>query len=129
MEGVIVTAHKDGSIVSVSVATNEQGVYSFPENGLEPGHYSLAARAVGYDLNGNPGADVVGEKSTTADLKLDKTKNLAHQLTNAKWVMSIPGTEDQKAQLLDCTSCHTMERIMRSTHNADEWMQVISRMK
>ncbi len=128
MEGVIVTAQKDGSIVSVSVATNEKGVFSFPEDRLEPGHYTLAARAVGYDLNGNPAADVVGEKTATLDLKLDKTKNLAHQLTNAEWMMSIPGTEDQKAQLLNCTSCHTMERIMRSTHNVDEWMQVVSRM-
>ena len=128
MEGVVVTAHKDGSVVSVSVTTNAQGVYSFPEDRLEPGHYSIAARAVGYDLNANPSTEVVGEKTTNVDLKLDKTKNLAHQLTNAEWMMSIPGTEDQKAALLNCTSCHTMERIVRSTHNADEWTQVVSRM-
>jgi streptogramin lyase len=44
-------------------------------------------------------------------------------------MMSIPGTEAQKANLLDCSSCHTMERIMRSTHDSDEWTQVITRMK
>ncbi len=43
--------------------------------------------------------------------------------------MSIPGTEAQKAALLDCGSCHTLERVMRSTHNSDEWTQVISRMR
>ena len=43
-------------------------------------------------------------------------------------MMSIPGTEEQKAMLLNCTSCHTLERIVRSTHDADEWTQVISRM-
>ena len=42
--------------------------------------------------------------------------------------MSIPGTEDQKAMLLNCTSCHTLERVVRSTHDTDEWMQVVSRM-
>jgi len=42
--------------------------------------------------------------------------------------MSIPGTEDQKAQLLNCTSCHTLERIVRSTHNSDEFTQVLTRM-
>jgi streptogramin lyase len=128
MEGVVVTAHKDGSIVSISVTTDAQGHYAFPENRLEPGHYSLAIRAVGYDLNAPAATNVVGEKTTNVDLKLNKTKNLAHQLTNAEWVMSIPGTEEQKAQLLNCTSCHTMERIMRSTHDADEWTQVVSRM-
>jgi streptogramin lyase len=128
MEGVVVTAHKDGSIVTVSVMTDAQGHYMFPENRLEPGHYTLAIRAVGYDLSAPAATDVAAEKTATVDLKLDKTKNLAHQLTNAEWVMSIPGTEEQKAQLLNCTSCHTMERVMRSTHSADEWTHVVQRM-
>jgi virginiamycin B lyase len=128
MEGVVVTAHKDGSIISISVTTDAQGHYAFPESRLEPGHYTLATRAVGYDLSAPAATDVVGEKSTTVDLKLDKTKNLAHQLTNAEWTMSIPGTEEQKAQLLNCTSCHTMERIVRSTHDAEEWTHVVQRM-
>src|ERR1700733_8135666 len=55
MEGVVVTAHKGGSIVSVSVTTDKAGHYAFPGNRLEPGHYTLAARAVGYDLPA-PGA-------------------------------------------------------------------------
>jgi streptogramin lyase len=129
MEGVVVTAHKDGSVVSVSVMTDAQGHYSFPENRLEPGHYTIAIRAVGYDLAAPAASDVASEQTTNVDLKLAKTKNLAGQLTNAEWMMSIPGTEAQKAMLLDCTSCHTMERIVRSTHDVNEWMQVVSRMK
>ena len=64
MEGVVVTAHKDGSIVSVSVITDAQGHYSFPENRLEPGHYTLAIRAVGYDLAAPAATDVAGEKTS-----------------------------------------------------------------
>ncbi len=63
-----------------------------------------------------------------ADLKLKKTRNLPSQLTNAEWMMSMPGTEDQKAQLLNCNGCHTIERIVRSTHNADEFTLVLNRM-
>ena len=63
MEGVVVTAHKDGSIVSVSVTTDAQGRYAFPENRLEPGHYNLAIRAVGYDISAPAAADVVAEKT------------------------------------------------------------------
>src|SRR6202451_832943 len=120
MEGVVVTAHKDGSIVSVSVTTDAQGHYAFPENRLEPGHYNLAIRAVGYDISAPAAADVVAEKTANADIKLDKTKNLARQLTNAEWMMSIPGTEDQKAMLVNCTSCHTLERWVRSPNEAAE---------
>ena len=126
MEGVVVTAQKDGSTVQVSVTTDAQGHYTFPENRLEPGHYTLAIRAVGYDLDAPAQPTSPPRRPTTVDLKLEKTKNLAPQLTNAEWMMSIPGTDEQKAQLLDCTSCHTMERIMRSTHDADEWTHVIT---
>jgi virginiamycin B lyase len=128
MEGAVVTAHKDGSIVSVSVTTDAQGRYSFPENRLEPGHYTLAIRAVGYDLTAPAAGDVAAEQTTKLDLKLDKTKNLASQLNNSEWMQSFPGTEEQKSFLLNCVGCHTLERIARSTHDADEWMQVIPRM-
>ena len=129
MEGVVVTAHKDGSIVSVSVTTDARGRYAFPENKLVPGEYKITIRAVGYEISVPTTADVVAEKTVTADIKLKKTRNLASQLSNAEWMMSIPGTEEQKATLLDCTGCHTLERIVRSTHDADEWTQVITRMK
>jgi streptogramin lyase len=129
MEGVVVTAHKDGSIVSVSVTTDARGRYAFPENKLVPGEYKITIRAVGYEISVPTTADVVAEKTVTADIKLKKTRNLASQLSNAEWMMSIPGTEEQKAMLLDCTGCHTLERVVRSTHDADEWTQVITRMK
>ena len=129
MEGVVVTAHKDGSIVSVSVTTDARGRYAFPDNKLVPGEYKITIRAVGYEISVPTTADVVAEKTVTADIELKKTRNLASQLSNAEWMMSIPGTEEQKAMLLDCTGCHTLERIVRSTHDADEWTQVITRMK
>ncbi|HTV30786.1 MAG TPA: carboxypeptidase regulatory-like domain-containing protein [Xanthobacteraceae bacterium] len=128
MEGVVVTAHKDGSIVSTSVTTDSKGHYAFPESRLEPGHYTLAIRAVGYDLAGSAATNVAGESTSKVDLKLQPTKNLPDQLTNAEWMMSIPGTEEQKSALLNCTGCHTLERIVKSTHDADEWTHVISRM-
>src|SRR5215467_1123748 len=128
MEGVVVTAAQPGSIVRVSVTTDAQGRYAFPQNRLLPGEYTISIRAVGYEIDGLAKAMVEAEKTTTSDIKLKKTKNLAGQLTNAEWMMSIPGTEEQKAALLNCTGCHTLERIMRSTHDSDEWTHVISRM-
>ena len=128
MEGVVVTAHRPGSIVQVSVTTDAEGRYSFPRNRLEPGEYALSIRAVGYDIDSPATATVATEKVAKADMKLKKTKNLAGQLTNAEWMMSIPGTEDQKAALLNCVGCHTLERVARSTHDSDEWTHVISRM-
>ncbi len=131
MEGVVVTARKAAAKFSVSVVTDEKGRYSFPANRLEPGKYALTIRAVGYDLGNKKSAeaDVASEQTTTVNLKLAKTKRLSSQLSNAEWIESIPGTEDQKAPLLNCVSCHTLERIMRSTYNAEEWTHIIHRMR
>ena len=129
MEGVVVTARKDNSIVSTSVTSDAAGRYVFPENRLEPGRYIIAIRAIGYELGGPTAANVIAEQTAKVDLKLKKTGDLASQLSNAEWMMSIPGTEEQKAMLLDCMGCHTLERVVRSTHDVNEWMQVVSRMK
>jgi streptogramin lyase len=128
MEGVVVSAKKDGSTISISVVTNAAGRFAFPASRLEPGHYTLKARAAGYELDGTRGADVASSQEARTDLHLKKAKNRSAQLTNAEWLSSMPGTVGQKNFLLNCTGCHTLERIMKSTHDADEFLEVIHRM-
>src|SRR5215813_10985519 len=53
MEGVVVSAKRDGSTLTLSVVSDNTGKFSFPASKLEPGRYSLAIRAVGYDLDGD----------------------------------------------------------------------------
>ena len=129
MEGVVVSAKRAGSTVTVSVVSDAQGRYSFPADRLTEGRYSLKVRAVGYDLSGATAADVASEQTAHVDLKLTKTRNLVPQLSNGEWMNSLPGSEGQKSFLLNCVGCHTLKRIVRSTHDADEWAQVIVRMR
>jgi len=128
MEGVVVSAKKEGSTITVSVVTGKDGRFSFPVSRLEPGAYTLKARAVGYDLDGANTANVAAGKPAQAQLKLKKTRNLAAQLTNAEWLMSMPGTDDQKKFLLNCSGCHTYERIVKSTYDADGFLKIFERM-
>src|SRR3954464_3528634 len=58
MEGVVVSAKKDGSTISVSVVTDAVGRFAFPAARLEPGHYTMKARAAGYETDGAKAADV-----------------------------------------------------------------------
>lgn len=128
MEGVLVGAKKDGSTITITVASDDKGRYSFPSSKLGPGHYSLKIRAVGYELDTPDTVDIVSGKATAADIELRPAKNLAAQLTNAEWLASAPGTDSQKRFLLNCANCHTLERIVRSTHDSDEFVQVFQRM-
>jgi streptogramin lyase len=128
MGGVTVTASRDKSTISVTAVTDNQGRYSFPADRLAPGEYSLTIRAVGYDLDGKTAASVAAERTATADIRLKKTRNLSAQLSSAEWLASWPGTDTEKRLVADCMSCHTLERIARSTHTAEEWVQIIPRM-
>ena len=58
MEGVLVSAKKVGSAVTVTVVTNEQGRYAFPADRLELGSYAISIRAIGYKLDGPKTAEV-----------------------------------------------------------------------
>src|ERR1700681_3446637 len=74
LEGVLVSAKKDGSTVTVTVVSDKDGRYTFPATRLDPGQYSLGIRAVGYDLANSGPVSVVADKTTTADLTLRKTE-------------------------------------------------------
>src|SRR5437867_6672353 len=101
MEGVVISAREDGSTVSISVVTNAQGRFAFPAERLESGHYTLKARAAGYELDGAKGAAVAAGQETKVEIKLRKVKNLSAHLTNAERLMSMPGTDAHKRFLLN----------------------------
>ncbi len=128
MEGVLVTAKKEGAHIATTVVTDEKGHYAFPADRLEPGHYNIKIRAIGYIASGRPAADVAAGKTATSDLKLAKAVNIAPQMTNAEWLASMPGTDEQKSFLQDCTTCHTLSRPVTSAYTAEEFMKVIPRM-
>src|SRR5262245_9934364 len=75
MEGVLVSVSRAGSNITVTVVTGEDGRYSFPADRLAPGQYTLAVRAVGYELDPPKKVEIgaTGPTAATADLKLGKT--------------------------------------------------------
>jgi hypothetical protein len=128
MEGVVVSAKRADSNITISVISNAQGRFTIPADRLPPGQYTITTRAVGYDLDGPKQATIAAGGPTSVDVKLRKTRNLSHQLTNAEWMLSMPGNDEDKLAMINCVSCHTHERIMKSSHNAEDFVGVIQRM-
>jgi virginiamycin B lyase len=128
MEGVLVSAQRANTPVTITVVSDASGRYSFPRTRLEPGRYTLRVRATGYDLEDPGPVEITAPKTASADLKLAKTKDLASQLSNAEWLMSMPGSDDQKGFLLNCVNCHRLDFITRSRHTSAEFIQVMERM-
>jgi len=128
MEGVLVSAKKDGASITVSVISDAEGRYAFPAGRLEPGHYAISVRAAGYALPGTPSVDIAADRPAALDLALKKTDDLAPQLADADWLASIPGNDPQKSFLTNCIDCHTLQRIVSSIHTSDEFVQLFQRM-
>jgi virginiamycin B lyase len=128
MEGVLVSAQRAGSPISVTVATDQAGRFGFPAARMPPGNYDLRIRAVGYELGAPAAVEVSGRGAVTADLALRKVSDISSQLTSTEWLISMPGTAEQKRPLIECMSCHTLERVVRSKFTADELVGVLKRM-
>jgi virginiamycin B lyase len=129
MEGVLVSAKKEGATITTTVVTDQQGRYGFPAARMEPGRYTISIRAIGYKLDGGKTIDVpAGNGGGSADLKLSKVKSLVPQLSSGEWLLSLPGPDKQKAFLTMCVGCHTLQRVLTSTHDAPEFQQVFVRM-
>ncbi len=130
LEGVLVSARKAGSTITVTVVSDPQGRYRFPRSKLGPGQYSLRIRAVGYVLNGSGSVEITPQQAVTADLKLSKATDyqISSQISNSEWLVSMPGTEEQKASIRRCTHCHTLERVVRSSYDAEGFLPVLERM-
>src|SRR5437763_1494535 len=58
MEGVLISAKRPGSTITVTVVSDDKGQYAFPAGRLEPGRHQLSIRATGYALDGAGAADV-----------------------------------------------------------------------
>src|SRR4029077_13227636 len=67
MEGVVVSAKKDGAPFTISVVTEKGGGYAFPAAKLEPGHYRLSIRAGGYELDSPKTVDLSAAQPATAE--------------------------------------------------------------
>src|SRR5437763_6127401 len=124
MEGVLVSAKKAGSTITVTVVSDREGRYRFPEKKLTPGKYALSVRAAVYELDENPSVQL-GHQPLTRDLSLRKTDDLAAQLSNGEWMAIMPGNDQHKGQLLNCVGCHTLQRVARSRFDADTFTKTV----
>ena len=125
MEGVLVSVRKAGATITHTVVSDASGRFDFAPAKLAAGRYELVIRAVGFELDSAAAVEV---PAANVELKLRKTRDLAAQLTNTEWFLSMPGTAEQKRPLIECMSCHTFERIARSKHNPDAMYEVLKRM-
>ena len=93
MEGVLVSAKQTGSTIMTTVVTDDQGRYAFPASRMQPGHYDVTIRAIGYQLPEPMAVDITATDAVSTNIALDEVTNpleLGMQMNNAEWRLSMP---------------------------------------
>ena len=129
MEGVLVTVRRAEDSFAITVVSDAEGRYRFPIERLQPGTYTVRIRAAGYELPDRHSISVNAQSATRLDLHLRKAADVAEHLSNGEWLMSMPGTLEEKQQFLGCISCHTLQRIVNSRYSAEDFAHVVQRMR
>jgi hypothetical protein len=91
----VVSVRKAGAIITHTVVSDASGRFDFAPAKLAAGRYELTIRAVGFELDSAAAVEV---PAANVELKLRKTRDLAAQLTNTEWFISMPGTASRSAR-------------------------------
>jgi streptogramin lyase len=131
LEGVAVSAKAEGSSITTSVWTNQNGAYAFPA--LEAGRYRVWAQAIGFD---RPVADttITPGRGTRQDFTLKAVEILPRSLSTAEWMQSLPSDTsfDRRMKMVvlnNCSNCHLPANWLEKRFDADSWNTILDYME
>lgn len=127
--GVPVKAHREGGNISVAVYSDGEGQYSFPAwSDLTPGNYTLTIQLPDFEAVTRQGVTLSQGATAQADFTLQPKEPSLSAATTTDIIMALPGTDDQKVLLAQCSNCHTLQRALLNPHTKEEWAQIIRQM-
>jgi streptogramin lyase len=129
LSGVTVSAKADGSTITTSVFTDEQGNYYFPP--LPEGKYALWAQAVTFQT-GRGKVDLTATRHQ--DFKLAPMQDFVRQLTGDVFIASLPEETPDDARIKqvirnNCTGCHTPNYPLQHKFDDKGWTAILDLMK
>ena len=127
LEGVAVSAKAQGSTMTTSVWTNQQGEYAFPA--LPDGRYEIWAQAVGFTLTRAQQTLAPG-RTVSQDFTLPPYEELWRQMDDIEWLQSLPeGTPEdhgipgrmKRVLIYQCSTCHNSAFILEKRFGEADW--------
>ena len=129
LAGIPVRAHRENSNITVSVYTDSRGEYSFPVwSDVSPGSYAVAIAVPDLEHVRREAVTLSAGKTLRLDFTLQPRQPLLSEVTAAEIVIALPGSDDQKFLLTQCSNCHSLQWTLKDPHTKEDWVQIISRM-
>src|SRR4030095_13788265 len=113
LAGVPVRARRANSTIAVTVYTNGEGDYAFPEwADLTPGSHSVSIELPDFEPARR---EIMLTAGTTAkaDLTLRPRQPSIADATASEIVAALPGSDEQKHLLIQCDNCHSLQFALR----------------
>jgi virginiamycin B lyase len=135
LAGIPVRARRANSTIAVTVYTNGEGDYAFPEwsdlgrvqKDPPSTSYSIAIELPDFEparqqVTLNAGSTAKG------DFTLRPRQPSIADATASEIVAALPGTDEQKHLLIQCDNCHSLQFALRTSRTKDQWTEIIRRM-
>ena len=131
LEGVAVSARADGSSVTTTVYTNQNGAYAFPK--LDSGRYQMWAQAMGFDRPVAQAAVTAGSPAQQ-NFTLKSTPIVPRSLSSAEWMLSLPDDTsfDRRMKIVvlnNCSNCHLPANWLEKKFDEASWNTVLDYME
>jgi streptogramin lyase len=118
-----------GNALSVAVYTNSAGEYSFPGwSDLGPGSYTVTIEVPDFEHVKKDAVRLSAGKTLRLDLTLQAREPSIEDATASEIVAALPGTDEQKVLVSQCSNCHTLQWALKNPHTKQEWAAIVTRM-
>jgi streptogramin lyase len=127
--GIPVRARKNNGTFAVSVYTNSNGEYSYPDwADVSVGSYTVSIALPDFAPASREAVALTADKTTKVDFTLQPRQPAVADATASEIISALPGTDDQKHLLIQCDNCHTLQWALRNPKTKEQWVQTIRRM-
>jgi cytochrome c5 len=132
LEGVTVSAKRDGTTVTTSVYTDQDGNYYFPP--LADGKYQVWAQALGFETT-KGSVDLTATRKHNIALKpMTDREAMIRQLPSELLVAALPEDTEDDARIKkiftnNCTACHSPGYALQFRFDEADWNKIIDLMK
>ena len=132
LEGVTVSAKREGSTIAISVYTDTAGNYYFPP--LPEGNYRVWAQAIGFNAEKAAVGLSAARRRNFALTDITDAETRFRQLPGEMMVSALPEATVEDARMKkifmnSCTGCHSTSFVLQMRFDEPGWNKIIDLMK
>ena len=129
LAGIPVRARLDGGNFAVVVYTDGSGTYAFPEwSDLAPGAHTVSITLADFEHVAREGTALLEGQTARVEFTLEPREPSLVDATASEIVAALPGTDEQKVLLTQCSNCHSLQFALQNPRTKEGWMSIIRQM-